>query len=112
MNENMSMRAWTMNDMDNLLKYANNPKIAQNMTAAFPHPFTNEAGERFIEMANSKIPIHIFAICINNEAIGGIGVQIQHDIHQKSAELGYWLAEPFWGKGIVSEAIVPFLDIK
>ena len=52
-------------------------------------------------MAKTKKPLSIFAICINNEAIGGIGVHPQQDIHEKCAELGYWLAETFWGKALL-----------
>ena len=110
MTENISLRAWATSDIDNLLKYASNPKIAKNMTNAFPHPYTQEAGEAFIAMANSKKPVSIFALCLNNEAIGGIGVHPQQDIHEKCAELGYWLAEPFWGKGITSKAVLKMID--
>lgn len=105
MNENITLRPWEMSDLNNLTHHANNPKIAQNLTNAFPHPYTNEAGIKFIEMAQSHNPLHIFAICNNNEAIGGIGVHPQHDIHEKCAEMGYWLAEIYWGKGIMSKAI-------
>jgi len=110
MRENLTLRPWEVSDLKNLLKYANNLKIAQNMTNAFPHPYSKEAGKKFIAMANSKIPVSIFAICINNQAIGGIGVHPQQDIHEKCAELGYWLAEPFWGKGIVSKAVLQMID--
>lgn len=61
-------------------------------------------------MAQSHSPTHIFAICINNEAIGGIGVHPQQDIHEKCIEMGYWLAEPFWGKGIMSNAVKEMID--
>lgn len=108
--ENISLRAWATSDIDNLVKHANNPNIAKNMTNAFPHPYTQEAGEAFIAMANSKKPVSIFAICLNNEAIGGIGVHAQQDIHEKCAELGYWLAEPFWGKGITSKVVLKMID--
>lgn len=106
----IELRPWTIADLDNLIKYGNNFNIAQNLTDAFPYPYTHAAGQKFIEMANSKTPVSIFAICINNEAIGRIGVHPQQDIHQKSAELGYWLAEPFWGKGIVSAAVKQMIE--
>jgi len=108
--ENISLRAWATSDIDNLVKHANNPNIAKNMTNAFPHPYTQEAGLAFITMANSKKPLSIFALCLNNEAIGGIGMHPQQDIHEKCAELGYWLAEPFWGKGIASKAVLKMID--
>ena len=52
----------------------------------------------------------LFAIDVNGEAVGGIGLHPQTDIHRKNAELGYWLAEPFWGKGIVSKAILEIIE--
>ncbi|HRG58092.1 MAG TPA: GNAT family protein [Bacteroidia bacterium] len=108
--QNISLRPWEMSDLSNLTMYANNPKIAQNLTNAFPHPYSNEAGIKFIEMARSHFPVQIFAICNNNEAIGGIGVHPQHDIHEKCAELGYWLAENYWGKGIMSQAVIHMIN--
>jgi len=100
-----TLRAWKTEDLDNLVKYADNIKIAENLTDGFPHPYTREKGIAFIEMASKSIPITIFAIDHNGEAIGGIGLHPQSDIHIKNAELGYWLAEPFWGKGIISKAV-------
>ena len=106
----ISIRNWALSDLENLLRYADNPRIAQNMTDAFPHPYTQEAGEKFIAMAMSKNTVSIFAICLNNEVIGAIGVHPQNDIHKKSAELGYWLAEPFWGKGYMKQAVMQIID--
>jgi len=102
---NLTLRPWHLNDLSNLVKYANNWNIAKNLTNKFPHPYTEEDGKVFIEFANQDKPVHIFAIELDGEAIGGIGVHPQNDIHIKNAELGYWLAEPFWGKGIMSIAI-------
>lgn len=99
------LRPFTMNDLDSLVKYANNPKIAANLTNAFPSPYTRESGIAFIEMAMSHSPIRIHTIDINGEACGGIGIHPQQDVYCKNAELGYWLAEPYWGKGIITEAV-------
>lgn len=105
-----TLRPWNINDLESLVRYANNPLIAKNMTDGFPHPYKEENGKAFIEFATKDNPIHIFAIDVNGEAIGGIGVHPQNDIHKKNAELGYWLAEPFWGKGIASKAVLQLLD--
>ena len=99
------LRSWNFNDLESLVKYANNYKIAKNLTNQFPHPYTKENGEAFIAMATKNDPLTIFAIEINRQAAGGIGLHLQQDIHCKNAELGYWLAEPFWGKGIITSAI-------
>lgn len=100
-----SLRPWTLADLESLVQHANNPQIAKFMTDGFPHPYTRKNGEAFIAFATKDEPIHIFAIDVNGEAVGGIGIHPQHDIQRKNAELGYWLGEPFWGKGIMSEAI-------
>lgn len=107
---NFSLRPWTIDDLDSLVKYGNNKNIAKFMMDKFPHPYTPEKGKQFIEYAVSHKPLHLFAIEINGEACGGIGIHPQDDIHCKNAELGYWLAEPFWGKGIISNAIVQMVD--
>jgi ribosomal-protein-alanine N-acetyltransferase len=99
------LRPWNIADLGCLVNYANNPRIARFMTDRFPHPYTAEAGRAFIGMATSADPVRIFAIDIGGEACGGIGLHPQEDIQRHNAELGYWLAEPFWNKGIISRAI-------
>ena len=98
-------RPWALSDLDSLVRHANNPDIAKFMTDGFPHPYTEENGQAFIAFATKDDPIHIFAIDVAGEAVGGIGLHPQADVHRKNAELGYWLAEPFWGKGIITNAI-------
>lgn len=104
------LRPWTLSDLPDLVKYANNPRIAGNMTDGFPHPYNEDNGRNFIAFATKDDPIHLFAIEINHQAVGGIGIHPQSDIHRKNAELGYWLAEPFWGKGIISRAIPQMVE--
>jgi [ribosomal protein S5]-alanine N-acetyltransferase len=106
----IKIRHWEISDLENLVKYANNWNVAKNLTDAFPHPYTETDGKSFIANANQSSPNHIFAIDKEGQAIGGIGVHPQPDIHRKNAELGYWLAEPFWGQGIVSETVKQIVD--
>jgi [ribosomal protein S5]-alanine N-acetyltransferase len=105
------IRPWSMADLDHLVQNANNPKIAGNMTDAFPHPYYRENGKAFIEFATRDNPVHIFAIEINGESSGGIGIHPQSDIYRQNAELGYWLAEKYWGNKIISRAIPQVVDI-
>ena len=104
------LRPWHISDLSSLVKHANNWNVAKNLTDKFPHPYSESDGKSFIEFATMDNPIHIFAIEINGEAAGGIGIHPQTDIHRKNAELGYWLAEPFWGHGIISKAIKEVVD--
>ena len=105
------LRPWRITDLYSLVKYANNPNIAKFMTNGFANPYNEENGKAFIAFATKDNPIHIFAIDIDGEAIGGIGIHPQNDIQIKNAELGYWLAEPFWGKGIITFAIKQIVEI-
>ncbi|MBC7889310.1 MAG: GNAT family N-acetyltransferase [Ferruginibacter sp.] len=102
---NFSLRPWQMEDLNSLVKYANNNDIAKYMNDQFPHPYTIESGKAFIQMTMKDSPVHIFAIEINGQAVGGIGIHPQEGIQRKNAELGYWLAQPFWGNGIITKAI-------
>lgn len=100
-----ALRKWITKDLDSLIKNANNYKIAKNMSNAFPYPYTENFGHRYISRAITTKPTQIFAIEINNEAAGSIGVYPQTDIHCRNAEMGYWLAEQYWGQGIMKDAI-------
>ncbi len=102
---NFILRPWSINDLDSLVLFANNYNIAKQLRDVFPHPYTQEDGKSFIQFATKDNPIHIFAIEVNGQAVGCISIHPLDDIHRKNAELGYWLAEPFWGKGIITNAI-------
>ncbi len=105
-----TLRPWSASDLHSLMNYANNPDIAKNMTDKFPYPYTLESGKAFIDKATKEGPVHIFAIDIAGRASGAIGIHLQTDIQCKNAELGYWLAEDFWGKGIITKAIVQMVS--
>ncbi len=107
---NFTLRPWTLDDAKSLAKHANNPLIAANLTNAFPYPYSMENALAFITRALQNIPPTILAIDINGEACGGIGIHPQQDVYCKNAELGYWLAEPFWGNGIVTKAVVEMVE--
>jgi len=105
-----TLRKWTIRDLESLVKHANNYNIAKNMSNAFPFPYTEIFGRRYISKAIIIKPTRVFAIAINNETIGSIGVYPQTDIHCRNAEMGYWLAEQYWGQGIMPEAIKQMVE--
>ena len=94
-----------MADLNSLVRYANNAKIARFMTDQFPYPYRREDGLNFLSFATKGDPPNILTIEVNGQAAGGIGIHPQSGISRKNAELGYWLAEPFWGNGIVTKAV-------
>lgn len=103
------LRPYQASDLENLVKYANNIKISKFLTNKFPFPYEKKDGEAFIQLALSHTPLQIKAIVVDNEVIGSIGVHQLADIYSKSAEIGYWIAEDFWGKGIVVRAVKEML---
>jgi len=104
------LRPWRENDIDRLVKIANNNKIAANLTNKFPHPYTRASGKAFIAHANSNTPQNINAIEIDGLVAGAVGVFPLEDIFCKNAEMGYWLAEEFWGKGIMTQAVAKMVE--
>jgi [ribosomal protein S5]-alanine N-acetyltransferase len=104
------LRPWNDGDVAALAKYANNRNIWLNLRDGFPHPYTLENAQAFIRMAGKQAPVTFGALATSAEAIGGIGITINADVHRLTAELGYWLAEPYWGRGIMTEAVTRFTD--
>jgi len=100
------LRSWTTSDVDALVRYANNRKIWLNLRDAFPHPYTRNDAREFIRDVRDRAPETTFAIAIDGEAAGSIGFVLHRDVERVSAEVGYWLGEPFWGRGIATEALI------
>ena len=103
-----SIRPWSEADVPALAEYANNRKVWLNLRDGFPHPYSAENAQAFLAMVGRQDPVTFFAIATAEEAIGAIGISLHQDVHRLTAEMGYWLAEPFWGKGIMSEAVAKF----
>jgi RimJ/RimL family protein N-acetyltransferase len=100
-----TLRSWRADDLDALLRHADNPRIAAQLRDRFPHPYTAADAEAWIGIASAESPVASFAIVVGDEAVGGIGVTLGTDVFRRSAEIGYWLGEPFWGRGIATEAL-------
>jgi RimJ/RimL family protein N-acetyltransferase len=96
---------WKPEHSNALATYLNNRNIWNNLRDRVPHPYLLNDARAFIATQQLKKPAENFAIEYNGEIVGGIGVLLQEDISRLTAEIGYWLAEPFWGKGIITEAI-------
>jgi [ribosomal protein S5]-alanine N-acetyltransferase len=99
------LRPWTAEDAVNLVRNANNPKIARNLRDGFPYPYTLSDANSWIERIMTNKKDLVYTIDVNGEACGGIGLHAMQDIYRFNAEVGFWLAEKHWGKGIVSEAL-------
>ena len=101
-----TVRSWEWRDRDAIVKHANNRNVWINLRDRFPHPYKLTDARNWLDSVVGVTPETNFAIALkDDEAIGGIGYTIQHDVEYRSAEIGYWLGEEFWGRGIVSEAL-------
>jgi len=98
------IRSWRRGDEASLARHANNRKVWINLRDRFPYPYTLADAERWIAFAAAQEPQTHFAIAVGEEAVGGIGFELKSDIERRSAEIGFWLGEAFWGKGIGTAA--------
>jgi len=99
------IRPWLPGDEESLVAHANNYNVWRNMRNRFPHPYTTDDAREWIRHTAEESPRTNFAIVVDGEAAGGIGLVLNGDIHRCSAEIGYWLGEAFWGRGVVTEAV-------
>ena len=104
------LRPWKPGDEESLVRHANNRVIWRNLRDAFPHPYTLANAQHWIRSANPATPVTNFAIVVDGTAVGGIGLVLKDDVFRRSAEIGYWLGEEYWGRGIVTEAVRAVTD--
>lgn len=101
----ISLRPWTIDDAATLTAYFNNINIWNNLRDYIPNPYLPEEADKFIKNQADVFPVLNFAILDEGEIVGGIGIILQEDVYKMNVELGYWIAEPFWGKGIATIAV-------
>ncbi|MCY4619415.1 MAG: GNAT family N-acetyltransferase [Chloroflexi bacterium] len=104
------VRSYRIDDAPSLARHANNRNISRNMRDTFPYPYTLSDAHDWISLVMQQSPEANFAIASADEVIGGIGLMFRDDIHRRSAEIGYWLGEPFWGQGIATAALRAVTD--
>jgi ribosomal-protein-alanine N-acetyltransferase len=102
---NFCLRGWEPDDEAALIKYANNPRVSANLFDTFPYPYTAADAQKWLRSQQGIETPPFLAIEMNGEAIGGIGIAPKPDVYARGANIGYWLGEPFWGKGIMTEAV-------
>ena len=94
------LRTWKKNDAHPLAVMANNKKIWDNLRDYIPFPYTINDAISFINMVKDQKPVMTFAIEFDGHLCGVIGLVAQKDVYRKTAEVGYWIGEPYWNKGI------------
>ena len=101
------IRKWKLSDAKDLAAALSNRKVQDNLRDGLPYPYTEQDGKEFISamLSADENETFAFAITVNNMVIGSIGIFRQGNIHRQTAELGYYIAEEYWGKGIMTEAV-------
>lgn len=96
---------WRKSDAASLIRHANNINIAKYLRDAFPHPYTKADAAAFLKRAAAADDPTNLAIDVGGQAVGAVGYVPGRDVERYSAEIGYWLGEELWGRGIASEAL-------
>ena len=101
------LRKWKPEDAEEVAKAADNPAIEKNLRNTFPHPYSLADARWYMEdcIAKEGRGQITRAIVVDGVAVGSIGIFVKDDVYEKSAELGYWLSEAYWGQGIMSRAV-------
>lgn len=101
-----ALRPFRAGDAEDLAAVANDRDIWINLRDRFPHPYRREHADAFIAHCASQEVATNFAICLDDRVVGGIGITPGTDIERVNAEIGYWLGKAYWGRGIVTAALV------
>jgi [ribosomal protein S5]-alanine N-acetyltransferase len=104
------VRSWRAGDEPSLARHADNERLWRNVRDQFPHPYTLADATAWVAGASGARPETQFAIEVDGEAAGGIGLFLQEDVARYSAELGYWLGEAYWGRGIMTGVVRGFTE--
>lgn len=106
------IRKWKLSDAKDLAMALSNKKIQDNLRDGLPYPYTEQDGMSYISamLSADENETFAFAIIVDGKAVGSIGVFRQGNIHRQTAELGYYIAEEYWGKGIMTEAVIQICE--
>lgn len=105
-----TVRSWEWRDLDAIVRHANNRRVSINLRDRFPYPYTARDARNWLDCVVARKPETSFAIDVAGEAVGGISFHVQSDVEHRSAEIGYWLGEEFWGRGIATEVLIVITD--
>ena len=103
----IKIREWKIEDKSELAENLNNMNILNNLRDGLPYPYTEDDAEDFIRamLQADKDKTFAFAITLDGKVIGSIGVFRQENIHFRTAEMGYYIGEKYWGNGYMTEAV-------
>ena len=101
------IRKWKLSDAEDLAIALSNRKVQDNLRDGLPYPYTEQDGKDYISdmLSANEDDTFAFAVTADNKVVGSIGVFRQGNIHRQTAELGYYVAEEYWSRGIMTEAV-------
>ena len=99
------LRQWKRSDASALAHIANNKKIWDNVRDKLPHPYSKKHAKNWLALVKKQEKVTTFCVEADGELVGSIGVNLKDDVYRKTAEIGYFIGEEYWGKGIATEAI-------
>jgi len=105
------IRHWRLTDAESLARNANNIKISKFLRDGFPNPYGIEDALNWIKMVFNAGPnMHAFAIVVDGNAVGSIGITFKEDVYRLNAEIGYFIGEDYWSQGIMSSVVKEVVD--
>lgn len=104
------VRDWKDGDREALLRFANDRRVWRNLKDRFPHPYGEAEADAWLALNREHPDSGNWAIEVNALAVGGIGIKPGADVYAKTANIGYWLGAPFWGRGIMTAAVRAVAD--
>ena len=110
---NCTIRKWRISDAKNLADALSNKNILNKLRDGLPYPYTENDAKDYINamLATNENNTFAYAVCVDDKAVGSVGVFRKENIHKRTAELGYYLAEEYWGKGIMTDAVRQLCNI-
>jgi RimJ/RimL family protein N-acetyltransferase len=100
------LREWRRGDEPSLIRHANNKNVWLNVRDTFPYPYRQSDVRSWVRLASTEGLNQVFAIDVDGFVVGAIGIRPRDDVYALTAELGYWLGEEFWNRGIITEAVI------
>jgi RimJ/RimL family protein N-acetyltransferase len=106
--DGFAIRDFRATDLSSLIHHADNANVARTLEDRFPHPYTRSDAERWLASLAEQDPTTQFAITADDALVGGIGLRLLEDVYRGTAEIGYWLGEGLWGRGLATRAVGAF----